>query len=1423
MLERHQDKCSWRHPPGTEIYRCGEISVFEVDGNINKLYCQNLCLLAKLFLDHKTLYYDVEPFLFYVLTKNDRRGCHLIGYFSKEKHCAQKYNVSCIMTMPQYQRQGFGRFLIDFSYLLSRVEGQPGTPEKPLSDLGRVSYHAYWKSCVLEYLYGRYPNAPISLKSIADKTGMHIPDIALTFQLLNFVRCVKKEDTFKYQIIFVIDDKKVNLHHEKMINSKTRIYIEPECLRWTPLLTCVSNILQSESEDDDTSQDMTLAEIAKSKDEIKEPEEKSMKLPSTVENIKEPQKTKNKRKVIEDDDDDDESGTASPLPETSIQKSIKKRGRKSLAEKLADAQTRRPSVTVPSSPASVPDRRLRNVKTEAESPISDIVPPVEIHNTLKRTRASAHLNLNETVENRRESKRRKFSKEKEIEVAVSSNSKRGSLHYVENVKINDELSNDSSEVIPKKLRTTRKSSVMSVTETKPIEKNLTDVDMEPLVEQSELEKIKNLPKKGETKSSLNVNESKNKSSAGHITEHQHNDKKRRLLRQSQDHKDNGKSESSNNNKIKKLDEPVQETETTSEIKVEANDMTVIMKETTKSVASTSSNVESALQSTSSPAAPKEKENTNSDNSAAEADDEDEEIVTKKIKKSRTAPAVTDSSKTVASSKQSSVEEKLNVNVNANDLKPVKESKESKNEKSTSLGFSSPPTNNISLSSKYSEAVAKKTKKNFCDSLTHIEQQSIGSSQTVNNISQVELDKEISSTYRGLISPKIILQKIPDKVKSKDVTDCNTSTSTQLKSITESQLDSAPLASKSTILETAKKTEDETTKVSSDSPQKDSTLILTAPVNNSNNDSPNAKSVITDRRISTTSATSTAESVPIDVDEKSKSKESNPVEREKTCFNPKVIDNKSENHEPVEMDIETPDDRDSALSSQTTSVLKINENYNQYQKSSSVERINHQSSVQLTTDCAKSITIEDSARPNVIIDPPVTSEASNSLTQTTKAVTNSIVDDTIIETSDLLDADSNKNDSKNDVCFPRANEAAAPSSIKHVRCSTEESNFKSAPTLQDNSKRLPTEPIKKTEPLPEDKQQNKRMTNSVADTLTSNEIPADRKASESSTKIKQENRLTQPQTVAPASVKYPYTGQETQTNSAAVSYYNQGYHNHSTEMQSQITRKSDTSHRKESGSQKSSCSNNNSRQGYTSTGNQHYGNMNQSESKSSCAKAEKSSKNSSSNTLHSDQKNSIPAVDLNKMTPQFPMNQINYPPPQYWSQWEYYNYNLSHPMDIQTVSQKSPQKYHKDLASTIAYNHELTQNLYQTANTLAIQQQQLHSQQQQMPSHQQQSQLLHQQSLLHDSSNLHQTQIPMSNISSTLGNVKEKSSKKSSEQRQSKYNDMKDESKTNNCNKNYNPYSSGGATGGTNQPGGSKAVKQMQNKSKFQITYLIRMF
>lgn len=82
-----------RHPPGNEIYRCGKLSMFEVDGFEERQYCQNLCYIAKLFLDHKTLYFDVDPFLFYVLCEVDERGYHPVGYYSKEKYSDVGYNL----------------------------------------------------------------------------------------------------------------------------------------------------------------------------------------------------------------------------------------------------------------------------------------------------------------------------------------------------------------------------------------------------------------------------------------------------------------------------------------------------------------------------------------------------------------------------------------------------------------------------------------------------------------------------------------------------------------------------------------------------------------------------------------------------------------------------------------------------------------------------------------------------------------------------------------------------------------------------------------------------------------------------------------------------------------------------------------------------------------------------------------------------------------------------------------------------------------------------------------------------------------------------------------------------------------------------------------------------------------------------------
>ncbi|KAM9188188.1 histone acetyltransferase KAT6B isoform 4-T4 [Mergus octosetaceus] len=185
ILLRHSKKCGWFHPPANEIYRRNDLSVFE------------------------------------------------------EKLCQQKYNVSCIMIMPQYQRQGFGRFLIDFSYLLSRREGQAGSPEKPLSDLGRLSYLAYWKSVILEYLNCHHEKQ-ISIKGMSRATGMCPHDIATTLQQHSMID--KREDRF----VIIRREKLISSHMEKLKANPRINEVDPESLRWTPLL--VSNAAVSEEE-----------------------------------------------------------------------------------------------------------------------------------------------------------------------------------------------------------------------------------------------------------------------------------------------------------------------------------------------------------------------------------------------------------------------------------------------------------------------------------------------------------------------------------------------------------------------------------------------------------------------------------------------------------------------------------------------------------------------------------------------------------------------------------------------------------------------------------------------------------------------------------------------------------------------------------------------------------------------------------------------------------------------------------------------------------------------------------------------------------------------------------------------------------------------------------------------------------------------
>lgn len=176
-LARHKRKCRHVFPPGQLLYLdMDNVAIFLVEGQRRKAYCQSLCMLAKMFLNHKTLYYDVEPFLFYLVGEVRDKQFIMQGYFSKEIEAGAN-NLSCIVVLPPYRKLGLGSFMIDFSYHLTRTTSSPpyvAGPEQPLSEDGERAYLAYWKDSIARYVLCKrhLPSAKETLAVISEATGI---------------------------------------------------------------------------------------------------------------------------------------------------------------------------------------------------------------------------------------------------------------------------------------------------------------------------------------------------------------------------------------------------------------------------------------------------------------------------------------------------------------------------------------------------------------------------------------------------------------------------------------------------------------------------------------------------------------------------------------------------------------------------------------------------------------------------------------------------------------------------------------------------------------------------------------------------------------------------------------------------------------------------------------------------------------------------------------------------------------------------------------------------------------------------------------------------------------------------------------------------------------------------------------------------
>lgn len=205
FMGQHQAVCPFnsRFPSiGKLLYRDDESPYFitHVRGFKHQLFCQNLSLFGKLFLDDKSVYYNVDAFDYYIIYGLDQHqdlsypedNFVPMGFFSKEVlSWDDDNNLACICIFPPFQRRHLGSLLIEFLYALARVT--PGQfrsgPEFPLSPYGKMSYLRYWSRKLASILLQTFKvNEEFNLSNLADTTGFRKEDILLTLEYMQILQ-----------------------------------------------------------------------------------------------------------------------------------------------------------------------------------------------------------------------------------------------------------------------------------------------------------------------------------------------------------------------------------------------------------------------------------------------------------------------------------------------------------------------------------------------------------------------------------------------------------------------------------------------------------------------------------------------------------------------------------------------------------------------------------------------------------------------------------------------------------------------------------------------------------------------------------------------------------------------------------------------------------------------------------------------------------------------------------------------------------------------------------------------------------------------------------------------------------------------------------------------------------------------------------
>lgn len=139
------------------------------------------------------------------------------------------YLMHAVCRSPVPTNQGYGRFLIAFSYELSKKEEKVGSPEKPMSDLGQAAYKPYWASTIIDFLLNQSDESSLSIMDISKRTSIMAEDIVFTLNLLGILKILNG-------VYFIAAEQTLLKGLAKKFPRKEP-RVDPAKLHWTPFIT----------------------------------------------------------------------------------------------------------------------------------------------------------------------------------------------------------------------------------------------------------------------------------------------------------------------------------------------------------------------------------------------------------------------------------------------------------------------------------------------------------------------------------------------------------------------------------------------------------------------------------------------------------------------------------------------------------------------------------------------------------------------------------------------------------------------------------------------------------------------------------------------------------------------------------------------------------------------------------------------------------------------------------------------------------------------------------------------------------------------------------------------------------------------------------------------------------------------------------